>query len=239
MMKTRISAVFGTLLCMISIVCPTVALCQQVDMPGQTEAREGVYEITLKTPDSRTITVDRLVRDRDLNPNALYRVGTAGYMAFEEDEWVDKIEFKVFDVPVTRLPQYQRLARLMVEINGKIWNIKQMLRNYDELSFRLINICDKSRFEDLEAIDRNIALQLDVYRELMLLRALVVNSLNRIVRGRSCVDRYSQYQRDLKLYTKRLTDLCQDFDRLKESALMTATTAQNVSTRGARTAPPK
>ncbi|AFM27040.1 hypothetical protein Desti_4408 [Desulfomonile tiedjei DSM 6799] len=46
---------------------------------SQEKAREGYYEITLRTPDKRKIIVDELVRDRDLDPASLYRVKTYSF----------------------------------------------------------------------------------------------------------------------------------------------------------------
>jgi len=87
---------------------------------------------------------------------------------------------------------------------------------------RLMNICDKSRFPTLQAIDENIVQQLTVYQRLVLLRELVVNSLNRFVRDRSCVDRHAEYQKTLELYSKRLAELVQNYDRLSRRAMQLA-----------------
>jgi hypothetical protein len=190
---------------------------------GPTEkVRDGMFEITLKTPDKRTVVVDEIVRDRDLNPGAIYRVKAGGYLAFDESEWVDKIEFKVFDRPVTELAPYKRFAELLVDINEKIWGIKQILGSYDQLAFRLMNICDKSRFPTLQSIDDNIIQQLTIYKKLILLRSLVINSLNRFVRDRSCIDRYSEYQKSLSLYGQQLMELGKNYERLTRRALTLA-----------------
>jgi hypothetical protein len=186
------------------------------------KVRDGLFEITLKTPDKRTIVVDEIVRDRDLNPGAIYRVRAGGYLAFDESEWVDKIEFKVFDRPVTQLAPYKRFASLLVDINEKIWGIKQMLGSYDQLAFRLMNICDKSRFPSLQSIDDNIVQQLTIYKKLVLLRSLVINSLNRFVRDRSCIDRYGEYQKSLNLYSQQLMELGKNYERLTRRALTLA-----------------
>lgn len=211
-------------------VCPGALYAQeQIQAADPTRVREGVYEITLKTPDSRKIIVDELVRDRDLNPRALFRVKTGGYLAFSEDEWVDKIEYRVFDIPVTAMPEYQKFTDVLVGINDKIFQIKRVLQEYDELSLRLMNLCDRSLYPSLEAIDENIALQLSIYRRLLVLRSLVVNSLNRFVAERSCVDRFTQFKKDLELYSKRLTNLCKNFDRLKKKTLDAARGMQSAS----------
>ncbi len=58
-------------------------------MRPREKTRDGLYEVTLKSLEpARTMIVDELVRDRDLNPGALYRVRTGGYLAFDETEWV-------------------------------------------------------------------------------------------------------------------------------------------------------
>jgi hypothetical protein len=213
------------LICSLSFLmaaCLPALVGAQEEMRRPEKTRDGVFEITLKSLEPRTMTVDELVRDRDLNPGALYRVKTGGYLAFEEAEWVDKIEFKVFDRPVTELPQYRRFSELLVDINNRISGIKDVLGNYDQLAMRLMNICDKSRFPTLQAIDENIVQQLTVHQRLLLLRDLVVNSLNRFVRDRSCVDRQSEYQKSLDLYTRRLAELSQNYDRLNRRAMQLA-----------------
>jgi hypothetical protein len=181
--------------------------------------RDGVYELTLKTGDAKRIMLDELTRDRDLNPDALYRVTTSGYLGFNESDWVEKLEFKVFDIPVTAMPEYKKLANVLADINEKISSIRQALRNYNQISLRLMKVCDKSLFPTLRSMDDNISQQLIVYRQLKALRELVANSLDRLVRKRSCVDRFARYDRDLSIYTKRLTNLCKDFDRLKKKAV--------------------
>jgi hypothetical protein len=185
----------------------------------QDKARDGVFEITLKTPDKTKMVADELVRDRDLDPAALYRVRTGGYLAFDESEWVDKIEFKLFDRPVTELTQYKRYSELLSEINQKIWEIKQQLDRYDLLALRMVNMCDKSKFPTLQSIDENVLQQLTVYKKLVLLRALVVNSLDRLLTERSCADRYAQYQRSLDIYARSMSELAKSTDILTKRAL--------------------
>ncbi len=190
--------------------------------PGDDEeaGKDGLFLVTLKSLERRTMTEEELVRDRDLNPRLLYRVRTGGYIGFDEKEWVDKIEFRVFPKPVTELPEYQRFSRLLAEINEKIWLIKQTLAKYDLLAMRLMNICDRSKFSSLEAIDDNVLQQLTVYRKLVLLRSLVVNSLTRVVTDRACRDLFNNYQTTLNIYTKQLTELTRNYERLSRRTLM-------------------
>ncbi len=186
---------------------------------SQEKAREGYYEITLKSPEKRKIIIDELVRDRDLNPAALYRVKTGGYLAFDEAEWVDGVEFKVYEVPVTELPQYKRFAELLSEINQRIWNIKELLGRYDIMALHLMNICDRKRFSDLQGIDENISEYLTAYKKLEILRSLVVNSLNRFVKDRSCRDLFSDYSKTLDLYTRQLAEVTKNIERLSRRAV--------------------
>ena len=190
----------------------------------QEETVDGVYQLILNTDDRRVVTMDRLLRDRDLDAGAIYRVSTSGYLAFDEREWVKRIEFKVFDLPVTKLPEYKQFTETLVEINKRLWSIKLVLRSYDELALRLMNLCNKSEYDDLRQIDHNITQQLSIYRNLLLLRALVVNALERFVGERSCVDKFSQYRKDLTEATKRLTDLCRNYKRLERKAIQTVNT---------------
>jgi hypothetical protein len=225
-MKISLPAVCSACL-VAALVMPPAAGAQEPPPPER--ARDGVYEITLKSPERRRVIVDELVRDRDLNPRSLYRVKTGGYLAFEEAEWVDKIEFKIFDRPVTELPPYRRFGELLVDINERIFKINQMLASYDQLAFRLMNICDKSRFPSLESIDDNIAQQLTVYRKLVLLRDLVVNSLSQFVRDRSCIDKFVEYQKSLNIYSQQLMTLTQNYERLSKRVLTLAEEVQPVS----------
>jgi hypothetical protein len=206
------------------VVCLSTSVRAQAqeEIKAREKTRDGLFEITLKSLTPRKMIVDELVRDRNLNPGALFRVKTGGYLSFDESEWVDKIEFKVFDRPVTELPQYKRFSELLADINNKTSGIMDMLGRYDQLALRLMNICDKSRFPSLQSIDENIVQQLTVYQKLVLLRELVVNSLNRFVRERSCVDKEAEYEKTLELYSKRLTELGHNYERLTRRAVQFA-----------------
>jgi uncharacterized coiled-coil protein SlyX len=74
----------------------------------------------------------------------------------------------------------------------------------------------------LQAIDENIVQQLTVHQKLLLLRDLVVNSLNRFVRDRSCVNRQAEYQKTLELYSRQLAELSQNYDRLNRRGMQLA-----------------
>ena len=211
--------VSGILVLCVALLCGQPFTWAQTSQ--QEEITEGVYEITLNTRDRTVITVDRLFRDRDLDPHAIYRVTTDGYLAFDERNWVKSIDFKVFDVPVIQMPEYKEFTETLVAINKQIWSIKLVLRSYDELSLRLMNLCNNRKFLSLQDIDSNIVQQLTIYRNLLLLKSLVVNSLNTFIRERSCVDKFDEYRKQLNSATSRLTELCKNYQRLRRNALQT------------------
>ncbi len=181
--------------------------------------RDGEFVITVKNGEKAQIRFDELVRDRDLDPSALYRVKTGGYLAFDEAEWVDKIEFKLFEKPVTELPQYRRYAELLKDINDQVAGINAVLAKYDLLALRLMNMCDKSRFPNLNAVDENILQQLTVYRKLVLLRALVANSMNRLVAEQACPEKIAQYSKTLEIYARQMTELGKGQELITKRAL--------------------
>jgi len=232
-MKPR--AIFLVASLCLTVVAAVSAMAQAEPVSSPQKARDGVFQITLKTSEARKMIVDELVRDRDLNPSNLYRVTTGGYLGFDEGDWVEKIEFKVFDLPVTDMPQYKRFAELLSEINDRAWQMKETLSRYDILALRLMDICDRSRFASLQAIDENIAQQLLLYKKLTLLRGLVVNALNRFIKDRSCRDLYSEYQRMLDMYSKQLGELSKNFDLLSRRVLMLSKGATGTSAEGAPT----
>jgi hypothetical protein len=196
---------------------------QAAETPPAEKGRDGVFEITLKGTDpARTMSVDELVRDRDLLPGYLFRVKAGGFLAFDESEWVDKIEFKVHEQPVTELTEYRRFASLLQDINGKISDMKQVLGQYDQLAMRMMDMCGRVRYPTLQAIDEEIANQLGKYRQLILLRGLVINSLHRFIADRSCRDKYADYRKSLTLYTKQLNNLVEDLPRLNRRAVTLA-----------------
>jgi hypothetical protein len=216
----------GFLICSLSfliVACMPALVSAQEEMRPGAKTRDGSFEITLKTAGpALKLRESELVRDRGLDPLALYRVRTGGYIAFDESEFVEKIEFKVFLKEVTEFTDYRKVTAILVDINNKMTEIRNALDSYDQLALRLMNICDKSRFPSLQAIDENIVQQLTVYQKLLLLRDLVVNSLNRFVRDRSCEDRRAEYQKSLELYTRQLADLSQNYDRLNRRGIQLA-----------------
>lgn len=216
MTKNTVTMACCVLLALVVCACP--ALAQTV--PTGEKTRDGVFEITLKgTHPPRTMTVDELVIDRDLLPGYLFRVKIGGYLAFDEAQWVDRVEFKVSEQPVTEMPEYQRFASLLQDINQKIVEMKQVVGQYDQLAMRLMDMCGKVRFPNLRSIDEDISGQLEKYQQLLLLRGMVVESLHRFIADRSCRDKYADYKKSINIYTKQLNKLVEDLPRLNRRAL--------------------
>lgn len=221
-----------SLLCLVLLAAPLCCIAAP-PAPSQKEERkrDGMFEILLKDGNGRRMTVEELVRDRDLNPANLYRVKTGGYLGFEEAEWVDKLEFKVFDRPVTEMTEYRRFADLLVEINSRIWSIREALDRYDLAALSLMNVGERHEFASLQAIDDNIHRQLDVYRKLILLKALTVNALNRVIKDKSVRDVYSDYKKTLDRYVAQLTELTKNYNILSRR-VMAVVKAGSESTTG-------
>jgi hypothetical protein len=217
MMLKNVAFLSCTLGLLIVTASPGSALAQE--LAPQEKGREGHFELTLKTPTARKLAVDELVRDRNLNPGSLYRVRTGGYLGFSEAEWVDKIEFKVSDIPITSLDEYKKYSDILLAINEKIDHMTKTLSSYDQLALRLMNICDRSRFPTLQSMDENIAEQLAVIDKLLLLRESVVKSMNKFVNDRACRDKFADYQKSLNLYSRQLVELTKSVDRLNKRAV--------------------
>ncbi len=235
-MKSAIVSLIG-LICLLMLSNQCLAAEGGEDKDRENE-RDGYFELTLKTPDSKKITIPDVVRDRDLNPKAIFRRKTGGYISFEDADWIDRIEFKVSPIPVHTMPEYRKFARVLVDINQNLSRISDSLTWHDKFSMRLMNLCDKSAFNDLKAIDQNIVQQLEIYRSLILLRALVVNSLNRFVKDRSCVDKYKEYSDQLNRAKKDLTEICGRYEALKDRALSTALEKERPGDKSGQQDPP-
>jgi hypothetical protein len=236
MMSKYVAFLSCTLGLLVLAAFPGRGWAQELAPPEK--GREGHFEITLKTPTPTKLSVEELVRDRNLNPGNLYRVRTGGYLGFSENEWVDKIEFKVSDIPITSLDEYKKYSDILLTINEKIDHMTKTLSSYDQLALRLMNICDRSRFPSLQSMDENIAEQLAIYDKLLLLKESVVNSMNKFVRERGCRDKFADYQKSLNLYSRQLAELTKNFERLNKRAVTlsqelakTATEQQNSPTK--------
>jgi hypothetical protein len=210
------------------VLCAALAGAQQEQPVGppqrgpQAQVRDGYFLIVTKGPEKRQLRFEefeQLVRDRDMDPSALYRVRTGGYLAFDESEWVDKIEFKLLEKSVREMPQYPKYAELLKDINEQITSFNDVLKSYDSLALRLMNMCDKTEFPNLTAIDENILQQLTAYRKLVLLRALVVNSMSKLVADQACPEKITEYRKSLDIHARRLTELSRSQSLMTRRAL--------------------
>ena len=107
--------------------------------------------------------------------------------------WI-KLNLNLFEKPVTELPQYRRYAELLKDINEQVVSINAVLNRYDLLALRLMNMCDRSRFSNLHAVDENILQQLTAYRKLVLLRARR-EFYEQTVTEQACPEKRAEYQR--------------------------------------------
>ncbi len=203
----------------LALAQPAAPLDPRVGAGSDDPIRDGYFEININTPEGGRLNVEELLRDRELNPAALYRVSSGGYLSFNETDWVKKMEFKIYDVPVTELPQYRRFANLLQDINDRIADMNRVLTEYDQTALKLINMCDKSRFSDIEKIDDSIAPYLLINVKLLRLRDLVVHSLNRFARERSCRTQFLEYDRALMSYADALSKITKDFNSLVRRSL--------------------
>jgi hypothetical protein len=169
---------------------------------SQSKIKDGYFEITLDTPSERKIIAEELVRDRDLNPAALFRVSSGGYLSFDDQDWVKDINFKIYEVPVTELPHYKRFAQLLQEINDHLGSLNHAFRAYDQVALRLVN--HRPGFNDVESTDDIIKEYLTSYLKLVRLKQLIVHSLDRFVKERSVVTQFGEYNRILDRYRDEL-----------------------------------
>ncbi len=184
------------------------------------ERRDGYFEVKLKTPGEFILPAEKLVRDRDLNPAALYRVSTGGYLAFDESVWVRDLKFKLEDIRVTELPQYKRFASLLEDLNQKIEAMDNKFQTYDQMALRLVNLCDRSRFENTKEMDQEIRPYLTIYNRLQGLKDQVVHSLVGLAKEQSCRNQFEDYNRILDRYKEDLRILGRDYDSLMRRGLM-------------------
>jgi hypothetical protein len=187
-------------------VCPAFSQLAQ-EGPGaqqvsQGKPKDGYFEITLDSPTERKIIAEELVRDRDLNPGALFRVSSGGYLSFDDQDWVKEINFKIYEVPVTELPHYKRFAQLLQELNDHLGSLNHAVRAYDQVALRLVN--HRPGFNDVESTDDLIKQYLTSYVKLERLKQLIVHSLDRFVKERSVVTQFGEYNRILDRYKDEL-----------------------------------
>lgn len=221
-------------ICLLIMAMPGGLLySQQHYAPGENSV--GEFEITVRNDPKRTIKVDELILDRDMDKqlNELYKpqkpkkylyrteksgTETSGYLGFEESEWVEEIKFNVFNADVKERPLYKEFAELLADITSRIWLMKQTLMAYYQPALKLINICGDRRYGSLEAIEANIRDQLTVYDSLEELRKKVLTSVNSFTEISVCKDMSSDYQKLLDNYSRVLKDLSDNYESLKKKA---------------------
>jgi hypothetical protein len=156
--------------------------------------------------------VEEIIRDRDLDPNAIFRVRLGGYLAFDERDWVKDIEFKVFDVPVTELPQYRAYAGLLQQVNETIWSLKSSMSRFNMLAMRLLNVGGHRRFKNIDEVDATVKEQLLVHDRLQELKSQLTGCLNRYVQERTVTGQYTRYLQSLDTFLRGFQE---QFERLK------------------------
>ena len=173
--------------------------------------RVGQFQITVKTQPPRTISIEDFTLDPDedkalsATPGAgprrfLYRIRQEGFMAFDEEQWVDKIQFNMFNKPATQSQQYRELAELLTDVNRAIKDFKETLNDYYQYGTRLINFCDDPTFKSLNSLDAVIGVQLAHYNQLLKMRQSIAIDLKKLTGDIGCRDIAADYK-------KRLSDL--------------------------------
>ncbi len=222
-MRTR-QSLFRCFICLSMLVAPT-GIAWSLDRCLPEKSLGGQFEINVKSHPQKTITVNELMLDRDMDRRLkelgkredperhLYRIeregegNLVGYLGFKESEWVEKINFKGPSKPATEMPMYREHAELLAEITTRIFQFKQVLENHDKYGLRLINMCGESRFESLKALDANIREQLKVYDSLEKLRQDLLGALSTFAEAGTCRDLSADYQECLKGSLRQLNDL--------------------------------
>lgn len=202
---------------------------------SQSKIKDGYFEITLDTPTSTKIVAEELVRDRDLNPGALFRVSSGGYLSFDDQDWVKEINFKIYEVPVTELPHYKRFAQLLQELNDHLGNLNHAFRAYDQVALRLVN--HRPGFNDIEATDGIIKEYLTSYLKLERLKQLIVHSLDRFVKERSVVTQFGEYNRILDRYREELDRITRSDESLMRRGLSLSQSVKTGADSGAEGVP--
>ncbi len=184
--------------------------------------RDGYFEITLRSPENPKLMVEEIIRDRDLDPNAIFRVRLGGYLAFDQRDWVKDIEFKVFDVPVTELPLYRTYADLLQQVNVILSNLKVRMTNFDMVSMRLLNVEGHRRFKNMEEIDSVIKDQLLLNNRLQMLKSDLIRNLNEYVQKRTVEGQHERYLKNLDAFVREFKEqadrLNAEIERLERSA---------------------
>jgi|GEM_PF-549716 len=172
--------------------------------------RLGQFEITVNTKPPKNISIEDLTLDPDqdkkLNvPTAdskkkrfLYRLRHEGYMAFEEEQWVGRIQFKMFNRPATQSRQYAELAQLLTDVNQGIKEFKETLHDYQQYGIRLIDFCNYPLFRSIDGLEASLRVELDTYKQLLDMRQRIANDLMELTGEVGCKEVAEDYRKKLK-----------------------------------------
>lgn len=190
--------------------------------------RSGHFEVTTKTNQKTKINLEDLTVDRDqderLNePNAssppkkfLYRVRHEGFLGFDQDAWVDKMRFELFNRPAIQRSEYRELAQLLEEIATSIRQSKEVMHEYYQYGMRMINFCDPPMYTSVDQLDAAIKAQREKYRKLEELRDDVAASLKQLTEDGDCKEVLDEYRRQVQAASKDLSELAGRHGSIRE-----------------------
>ncbi len=170
--------------------------------------RVGEFQITVKTQPPQTISIEDFTLDPDEDKTLsatsgaaprrfLYRIRQEGFMAFDEELWVNRIQFKMFNKPATQSQQYKELAELLTDVNRSIREFKETLNDYYQYGTRLIDFCDDPQFKSLNSLDAAIGVQLAHYNQLLKMRQSIAKDLVMLTGEIGCRDVAADYKKKL------------------------------------------
>jgi len=206
-------------ICVVLVLCLSPQSFCSEDRDAGPHDRSGHFEVTVKTSQGAKINIEDLAVDRDqderLNSfNAssppkkfLYRVRQEGFLGFDQEAWVDKMRFELFNTPAIQRSEYRSLAQLLEEIATSIRQSKEVLHDYYQYGMRMINFCDPPVFTSLHQLDAAITAQREQYRKLEALRDNVAASLRELTEDRDCKEVLEDYKRQLTAASQNLSQL--------------------------------
>jgi hypothetical protein len=190
--------------------------------------RSGHFEITTNTNERSKIDIEDLEIDRALDERLnstnrssppkkfLYRVRHEGFLGFDQDTWVDKIRFELFNRPAIQRSEYKDLAQLLEEIATSIRQSREVMHEFYQDGMRLINFCDKPLYTSLDQLDSKLSSQREKYVKLEELRGDVVRSLQQLTKDGDCRPVQEGYKKQLELSFKDLADVAGRYQSLRE-----------------------
>lgn len=183
--------------------------CAQFEMEPE-PGRLGRFEITVNTKPSTNISLEELALDPDQDkkisaPTAssttrrfLYRIRQEGYLAFDEEQWVGKIQFKMFNRPATQSPRYTRLAELLADVNKSIGEFRVTLNDYHQYGLRLIDFCNDPKFKSVDDLEASTSALHKRYGELLKMRDSIARNLAELTGELGCKEVAEDYKKKLK-----------------------------------------